>query len=121
MHDAAGTPRWGGEFATLCRMSQNITREDVLHVAKLARLKLSDAQIDQFTGQLAHVLEYIAKLNELDVSDVEPMAHALELSNVLREDVERPGLAVTAALANAPQQAEPFFRVPKVLGDASGA
>jgi aspartyl-tRNA(Asn)/glutamyl-tRNA(Gln) amidotransferase subunit C len=102
-------------------MPQSITEEDVRRVAKLSRLELSDEQVRAYTGQLAHVLEYISKLNELDVADVEPMAHAMDMSNVLREDVVREPLPVQVALANAPQAAEPYFRVPKVLGEAGGA
>ena len=102
-------------------MSQKITENDVRHVAKLSRLRLSDEEVAHFTGQLGAILEYIAKLNELDVEGVEPMAHPLDLVNVLREDVEQPGIAVEAALANAPQQSPPFFKVPKVLAEGPSA
>ncbi|MFP4145009.1 MAG: Asp-tRNA(Asn)/Glu-tRNA(Gln) amidotransferase subunit GatC [Phycisphaeraceae bacterium] len=98
-----------------------ISEDDVRHAARLSRLTLSDDQVEHFTGQFADVLNYIAKLNELDVENVEPMAHALDLANVLREDAERAGLTVDQALANAPDQAPPFFKVPKVLGEGSGA
>ncbi len=100
---------------------KRITEQDVRHVAKLARLRLTDEQIQQFTAQLGDVLEYIGKLGELDLDGVEPMAHALDLSNVLREDAEKQGLSVEAALANAPAQSPPFFKVPKVMGEESGA
>ncbi|HEX7010688.1 MAG TPA: Asp-tRNA(Asn)/Glu-tRNA(Gln) amidotransferase subunit GatC [Phycisphaeraceae bacterium] len=105
----------------MAESSRRITQEQVRHVARLSRLHLSDAEVSQFTAQLERVLDYIAQLNELDVANVEPMAHALDLTNVLREDVEQPGLTVEAALANAPDQAPPFFKVPKVLGEGSGA
>lgn len=98
-----------------------ITEEQVRHVAKLSRLRLSDDEIHHFTEQLSHVLEHIARLNELDVEGVEPMAHALDLRNVLREDAERAGLPVDKVLANAPDKTPPFFKVPKVLGEGSGA
>ncbi len=97
------------------RMPQQLTDEQVRHVAKLSRLRLSDAQVHHFAGQLSRVLDYISKLNELNVDDVEPMAHPFDVTNVLREDVEQPGLSVEAALANAPKQMSPFFEVPKVI------
>jgi aspartyl-tRNA(Asn)/glutamyl-tRNA(Gln) amidotransferase subunit C len=99
----------------------DLTEKDVRHVAKLGRLRLSDAEVLHFGGQLSRVLEYVSKLSELDVSNVEPMAHPIDVTNVLREDVEQPGISVEAALANAPAQMTPFFQVPKVLGDGSGA
>lgn len=111
----------GRECAILSAMSDRITEQDVRHVAKLSRLRLSDAEVAHFTEQLAAVLDYIAKLNELDVAGVEPMAHPLDLANVLRDDVEQPGIAVDMALANAPDRSPPFFKVPKVLGEGSGA
>ena len=101
--------------------SQTITAEQVRHVAKLSRLDLDDEQVQQFSEQLTKVLEHIAKLNRLDVRDVQPMAHALDLSDVTRDDTEQPGLPVERALANAPEQSPPFFRVPKVIGEESGA
>lgn len=101
--------------------SKTITEADVRHVAKLSRLHVSDDDVHHFTEQLAAVLGYISKLNELDVEGVEPMAHPLELVNVLRPDVEQPGMPTEMALANAPAQTPPFFKVPKVLGDGPSA
>ncbi|MEX0887101.1 MAG: Asp-tRNA(Asn)/Glu-tRNA(Gln) amidotransferase subunit GatC [Phycisphaeraceae bacterium] len=106
---------------TVTGQPPEITENDVRHVAKLARLRLTDEQIRQFTAQLVDVLAYVGKLRQLDLDGVEPMAHALDLTNVLREDVERPGLPVEAALANAPEQSPPYFKVPKVMGEDSGA
>jgi aspartyl/glutamyl-tRNA(Asn/Gln) amidotransferase C subunit len=102
-------------------MPEPINEADVRHVAKLARLRLSDAQVAHFTEQLAHILGHIDKLQEVDVEGVEPMAHALDLRNALRDDAEQPGMATDAALANAPAADEPFFVVPKVLGEGPGA
>jgi len=102
-------------------MSSPITEAEVRHVAKLSRLKLTDAQVPHFTQQLGAILGHIAKLNELDVEAVEPMAHPLALSNVLREDAEEPGMPIEAALANAPEAGEGFFKVPKVLGEGGNA
>lgn len=102
-------------------MPEPISEADVRHVAKLARLKLSDAQVAHFTEQLAHILGHIDKLQEVDVEGVEPMAHALDLRNALREDAEKPGLTPEQALANAPDADDTFFKVPKVLGEGPGA
>jgi aspartyl-tRNA(Asn)/glutamyl-tRNA(Gln) amidotransferase subunit C len=102
-------------------MARKITEDEVRHVARLSRLRLDDQQIHHFTEHLEAILAYISKLNELDVQGVEPMAHPLDLSNVLRDDQEQPGITPKQALANAPQASPPFFKVPKVLGDAAGA
>lgn len=102
-------------------MSERLTDAQVRHVAKLSRLKMDDAQVHFFAEQLSKVLGYISKLNELDVETVEPMAHPTSMTNKFREDVERPGMALGMALANAPDADESFFKVPKVLGDSSGA
>lgn len=102
-------------------MSDKITEQDVRHVAKLSRLKLDDAEIHEFTEQLSSVLEYVEKLNELDVENVEPMAHPTEMTNVFREDEPSAGLSVEEALKNAPDASAPYFKVPKVLGDGGSA
>jgi aspartyl-tRNA(Asn)/glutamyl-tRNA(Gln) amidotransferase subunit C len=102
-------------------MGQRIDAEQVRKVAKLSRLELTDAEIDEFTGQLGAILEYVEKMNELDTADVEPLAHCLPISNVLREDRVQPSLGTDATLANAPQHDGPFFKVPKILDDNSGA
>lgn len=102
-------------------MSRKISDEQVRHVAMLSRLKLSDEQIHHFADQLSDILGYVDKLAELDVEGVEPMAHAAELTNVMREDRADEGLAVDDALANAPERYEGYFKVVKVLGEGSGA
>lgn len=102
-------------------MTQKLTEKDVRHVAKLSRLKLSDAEVPQMADKLSAVLDYVSKLNELDVSNVEPMAHAMDMTNVLRDDVEKPGLAIDLVLANAPESSPPFIKVPKVIDDGGGA
>ncbi|MEM9415401.1 MAG: Asp-tRNA(Asn)/Glu-tRNA(Gln) amidotransferase subunit GatC [Planctomycetota bacterium] len=98
-----------------------ISETDVRHAAKLSRLSLNDDQVHQYTDQLANILDYIQKLNELDIDGVEPMPHALDQHNILREDRETPGLDTDDVLANAPDREGPFFKVPKVLGDGGGA
>ncbi|HEX4793223.1 MAG TPA: Asp-tRNA(Asn)/Glu-tRNA(Gln) amidotransferase subunit GatC [Humisphaera sp.] len=95
---------------------QKITAEQVVHVAKLGRLELSDEQRRKFAAQLESILEYVAKISQVDVSGVEPMAHALPLHNVLREDVVEPSLPLEKVLMNAPDVDGPFFKVPKILG-----
>lgn len=102
-------------------MPQKLTHDQVRHVAKLSRLRLSDEQIDHFAQQLSAVLDYVAKIGELDVSAVEPMAHPMAVANVFRDDEPAAGMNVDEALANAPQRDGPFFQVPKVLGEGSGA
>ena len=100
---------------------QQITHEDVRNVAKLARLALSELQMQAFTPQLASILQYVAKVSEADTAGVEPMAHALPLHNVLREDVVEPSLPLEKVLQNAPETDGPFFKVPKVIGDVDSA
>ena len=103
-------------------MSEPTISEDaVRHAAKLSRLNLTDDEVRLYTGQLASILGYIGKLEELDVEGVKPMPHALDQFNVFRADEEAPGMANAAALANAPDADPPFFKVPKVLGDGGGA
>ena len=70
-----------------------IDRDQVLHVAKLARLKLTDDEVDRMAGELSKILGYVETMNELDLEGVEPTSHVVDLTNVLREDVPRPGLA----------------------------
>jgi len=96
-------------------MSAPLTRAEVEKVALLARLKLTDAELDHFTTQLGQVLEYVNLLNELDVSDVEPMVHSVELNNVFRPDVVQPSLSREDALSNAPKTDGRFFLVPQIL------
>ena len=89
-----------------------ISRDEVVHVARLARLALTDEELDRFAGQLDAILEAVGKVSELDLSGVEPTLHPLELSNVWAEDAPRPSLPVEDALANAPEVEAGAFRVP---------
>ncbi len=93
-----------------------ISLDDVRHVAKLARLSLDEPRLVKLTGQLESILGYIAKIGEVEMAHVEPMAHALPLHNVMREDVVEPGLPLEKVLSNAPDTDPPFFKVPKVIG-----
>jgi len=89
-----------------------ISREEVLHVARLARLELSDEEVERLGGQLNAILEAVGKVAELDLAGVEPTAHPLDLVNVWAEDEPRPSLPVEEALENAPEREGNFFRVP---------
>ena len=87
----------------------------VRHIAHLARLELSEAQLAEYSVQLDHILGYVAKLDALDVTGVEPLAHPNPVYDVTREDATRPGLTVDLALLNAPRAAQNQFSVPKVV------
>ena len=89
-----------------------IDREQVLHVARLARLRLSDEEIETMTGELSKVLDHIEKISELDLDGVEPTSHVVELENVLRDDVPRPSLPRETVLEQAPDSDGSGFRVP---------
>jgi aspartyl-tRNA(Asn)/glutamyl-tRNA(Gln) amidotransferase subunit C len=89
-----------------------ISRDEVLHVASLARLELTDEEVERFTQQLGAILEAVGKVSELDLTDVEPLSHPLDLVNVWAEDEPRPSLPLDAALANAPETEDDHFRVP---------
>jgi aspartyl-tRNA(Asn)/glutamyl-tRNA(Gln) amidotransferase subunit C len=88
---------------------------DVEYVAELARIKLTPEEIETFRSQLGQVLDHVAKLNEVDISDVEPMAHSFPVYNVFRADEPRESLDREAALSNAPRQAQGLFIVTKVV------
>ena len=94
-----------------------ITRDEVVHVAKLARLALTDAEIEEFTGQLGDILEHAADIEALDVGDIEPTAHPLPLANVFRPDERRPSLDRDLLLSQAPAAEAGQFRVPPILGE----
>lgn len=89
-----------------------ITREEVLHVAKLARLELTDGEVDRLTGELDAILEAVGKVAELDLSDVPPTSHPLSLVNGWDEDEPRDSLGLDEVFANAPQRESDLFRVP---------
>jgi len=94
-----------------------ISKEEVQHVARLARLHLSDEELERMREQLDAILAYVDKLRELDVEGVEPTSHAVPLVNVMRDDAVTPCLSQDAALANAPDRAGEFFRVPRIIED----
>ncbi|MFF1606519.1 Asp-tRNA(Asn)/Glu-tRNA(Gln) amidotransferase subunit GatC [Amycolatopsis sp. NPDC058278] len=95
----------------------NISRDEVAHLAKLARLAVTDDEIDVFAGQLDQILDSVAKVSEVAAADVPPTSHAVPLTNVFRQDVVVPGLSQQQALAGAPAAEEGRFRVPRILGE----
>ena len=92
-----------------------ITVKDVQYVANLARLELTDEELENLTKQLDGILTYMNKLNELDTEGIEPLSHVLPLKNVYREDKVTSSLPVEEALKNAPSREGGFFKVPKVI------
>ena len=93
-----------------------ITKEEVIHVAKLARLDVDEALIDKFAKQIDMILEYVDSLNQVDTEGVTPTSHALSLTNAFREDNERDVFDRNSALSNAPEKEDGNFVVPKVIG-----
>ena len=94
----------------------HITRNDVVHVADLARLELNEAAVDRYVLQIAEILDYVALLNQVDTSGVAPTSHAIALNNAFREDRRQPQLLTDQALANAPRREDDCFVVPKIVG-----
>ena len=89
-----------------------ITRDEVLHVARLARLELSEDEVARFQVQLSQIIEAVSKVSELDLSDVPPTAHPLAIENAWGDDTLRPCLSLDEAFANAPDRDDDYFRVP---------
>ena len=92
-----------------------ISKEEIEHIAVLARLSLPEEEKELFGSQLSNILDYMEKLNELDTKGIEPTSHVLSLSNVMRDDIPRPSIPKEDALMNAPDHTEKFFRVPKII------
>ncbi|YAL84193.1 Asp-tRNA(Asn)/Glu-tRNA(Gln) amidotransferase subunit GatC [Dermacoccaceae bacterium W4C1] len=95
----------------------SISRADVAHVAELARISLSEQELDHLAGQLEGIVGFVAGVNEIAADDVPPMSHPLPLSNVTRSDEVRPSLTAEQALAAAPQAQEQRFEVPRILDE----
>jgi aspartyl-tRNA(Asn)/glutamyl-tRNA(Gln) amidotransferase subunit C len=89
-----------------------ITKDEVLHVARLARLELTEEEVERFQGQLSQILEAVSKVSELDLSDVPPTAHPLQIANAWAEDEPRACLTREEAFANAPDELDGHFRTP---------
>jgi aspartyl-tRNA(Asn)/glutamyl-tRNA(Gln) amidotransferase subunit C len=92
-----------------------ISREEVLHIAKLAKLKLTDDEVVAFQKQLSEILEYFKKLEKIDTTTLSPMKHVLDVHSVLRPDEPIDSLPIEDVLKNAPQRRDRFFQVPKVV------
>jgi aspartyl-tRNA(Asn)/glutamyl-tRNA(Gln) amidotransferase subunit C len=97
---------------------ERLSRDEVTHVAELARLRLSEDELDRFTGQLGSILDHAADIEALELDDVPPTAHPYPLANVLRPDDVRPTLDRDEVLAQAPAVEDRRFRVPPILGEA---
>ncbi|MCX7874789.1 MAG: Asp-tRNA(Asn)/Glu-tRNA(Gln) amidotransferase subunit GatC [Melioribacteraceae bacterium] len=93
----------------------SVKKEDVIYIASLAKLKFDESELEKFTSQFNEILLYIEKLNELDTSNVEPLAHPFETNNVFRNDELKKSVSTEDALKNSPARNEEFFHVPKVI------
>jgi aspartyl-tRNA(Asn)/glutamyl-tRNA(Gln) amidotransferase subunit C len=98
-----------------------ISRQDVAKVASLARLAVSEADLDRMAGELTKIVGFVSQLNELDTADVQPLAHPLDTQNVFRDDVPVPSLSTAEALQSAPRHDGECFLVPAVLGESGAA
>ncbi len=102
-------------------MTDAINADLVRHVGKLARIRLNDDEVATLARQLGDILGYVSQLDELDLDDVQPLAHALDVHNVLADDEPSDSLGPDLALREAPGRDDDFFQVPRVLGEDSGA
>jgi len=102
----------------MASVPEPISKEQVAHVARLARLSLTEEELELYTGQLASVLAHAADIEALDIADVPPTAHPFPLSNVLREDEPAPCLQRDEVLAEAPEVESGRFRIPRILSEA---
>jgi len=91
-----------------------ISKEDTIHVAKLARLELSEQEVDKFSNQLGNILGYVEQMNEIDTTNVKPMAHPFDVVNVMREDEVCYENTKEELMQNAPEEEDGFFKVPKI-------
>ena len=96
-------------------MAKKIDESQVRKVARLSRLELTEAEVEEFADQLSAILDYVEKMNELDTEDVQPLAHCLPVSNIFRPDCVKESLGTEKTLANAPQRDGEFFKVPKIM------
>jgi aspartyl-tRNA(Asn)/glutamyl-tRNA(Gln) amidotransferase subunit C len=94
-----------------------LTRDEVAHLAQLARLAVTDAELDLFAGQLDVILGAVARIGEVTAADIQPTSHAVKLENVFRADEVRPSLPRDSVLAGAPAVEDDRFRVPRILGE----
>lgn len=93
-----------------------ITRDEIIHVANLARLRIDDSQVEKLAAQIGNILEYVDMLERIDTSDVSPTTHTISITNAFRDDVPVDHPGVEKSLANAPEKEDGYFVVPKVVG-----
>jgi aspartyl-tRNA(Asn)/glutamyl-tRNA(Gln) amidotransferase subunit C len=117
VQDASPLPASRGDGAPP-RITPVIDREQVLHVARLARLRLSEAEVETMAGELSGILEHVDRIGKLDLDGVEPTSHVVELENVLRPDVPRPSWPKEMVLEPAPDPVDGAFRVPSPQAEA---
>ena len=91
------------------------TKEELKHLANLARIELDDEELEKYSRQLISILEYIQQLKEVDISSIEPTTHVMHLENVFRDDLVRPSIDAEEVLRHSPDRFKTFFRVPKVI------
>lgn len=115
MPQAVGRPGPPMEGPLVRIATMELTRDNVAKIARLSRLRLTDDELDRFTGQLGQILNYVEMLNEVDTTGVEPMAHAGDLCNVFRADELRPSLDRADVFRNAPKSDGKYFLVPPIL------
>lgn len=97
------------------KIAMRISKEEIEHIAMLARLKFTSEEKELFVSQLSSILDYMEKLNELDTKDIEPTSHVLSLINVMRDDIMVESIPQEEALMNAPSRTDKFYRVPKII------
>lgn len=93
----------------------SVPKQEIIKIAKLAKLKLNDNEIEKFTSQFNQILDYMKKLNEINTDEVQPLSHPLEINNVMRDDELKDSIPRELALSNAPDKDDKFFKVPKVI------
>ncbi|MCX7611398.1 MAG: Asp-tRNA(Asn)/Glu-tRNA(Gln) amidotransferase subunit GatC [Ignavibacterium sp.] len=93
----------------------SVPKEEIIKIAKLAKLKLNDNEIEKFTYQFNQILDYMKKLNEINTDEVQPLSHPIEINNVMRDDELKDSIPRELALSNAPDKDDKFFKVPKVI------
>ena len=99
----------------------SVDKSTVVRIAQLAKIKVPEEDLKTLAEELSRIIEWVDQLNEVNTDGVEPMAHALDVTNALRPDEPSAGMAIVDVLANAPQKSPPFFQVPKVLGEGGNA
>lgn len=92
-----------------------VSKEDVKHIADLAKLKIEDSELDEYLDHLNKIIEYVDKLNELDTNNIEPLINPVEGSNVFRGDIVKSSVSTEEALKNSPQKDDKYFKVPRVI------